>query len=74
MEIKLKSKIKLKDLPPGSLFLYGDTMALKSEYRTEDGGAIESYIVGSGEMFWGGTSNPKELEKLEVFELEMVGL
>lgn len=54
----------LGDIPNGSMFLYGDTLALKSEYRTEQG-AIEAFIYGSGEMFWGGaTTYDVQVERL----------
>ena len=72
MEIAIKGKVKLGELKTGKLFMYNGNIALKSEYRTEKG-AIEAYIVGSGEMFWGGTSTPKEQVQLEVFELDIVG-
>lgn len=58
--IKGIQKVKLANLEEGSLFEYKGTIALKSEYRT-DLGTCECYIVGSGEMFWGGTSKPNEL-------------
>lgn len=60
--------IKLDDLPSGTLFKYDDTVALKSEYRT-DQGAVQSYIVGSGEMFWGGAKNAYDLNNLIVIPL-----
>ena len=72
MEITIKGKVKLGELKAGKLFMYNGTIALKSEYRTEKG-AVEAYIVGSGEMFWGGTSTPKEQVQLEVIELDIVG-
>lgn len=62
---KMHNEITLEDLPAGSLFKYGETIALKSEYRA-DGGAIEAYIVGSGEMFWGGTKTSEDQRKLLV--------
>lgn len=66
MKIKVQySKIKLEDLKPGSLFMYMGTLALKSEYTTS-GGAIEAIIVGSGEMFWGGTNNSEDQRNLLV--------
>lgn len=58
----------LCDLPKGSLFLFEDTLCLKSEYRT-DSGAIEAHIVGSGEMFWGGAKTPEEQSMLLVTEV-----
>jgi hypothetical protein len=73
MEITIKKKIKLDELEPGKLFIYNETIALKTEYFTENG-AIEAFIVGSGEMFWGGTSNAKEQSQLEVRELRIIGI
>jgi hypothetical protein len=43
----------LGEAPPGSLLLYDGELILKTEYR-DDKGAVEAYIVGSGERFWGG--------------------
>ncbi|WP_154100479.1 hypothetical protein [Bacillus mycoides] len=57
-------KVRLADLEPGKLFRFGDTIGFKSEYWT--GGAVEAFIVGSGEMFWGGTSAAKERRELMV--------
>jgi len=73
MKLKVKKKtVKLCDLETGSLFMTPDKscLALKSEYRTEKG-AIEAFIVGSGEFFWGGTSDPKEQVNLEVLEVKV---
>ena len=55
MKLKICELTTLYKLPEGSLFLTLNkkTLGLKTEYRT-DAGTIESYIVGSGEMFWGG--------------------
>ena len=60
-----KGKIRLGDLPNGSLFTYNGTLALKSEYSTNEG-VIEAYIVGSGEFFWGGTATGKDQRNLLV--------
>lgn len=57
--------VKLGSLDAGSLFIYKDTIALKSEYKT-DQGAWECHIVGSGEMFWGGVNTAEELNQLYV--------
>ena len=70
LRFKPKGKVKLQDLNAGKLFMYNETIALKSEYRTENG-AIEAFIVGSGEMFWGGTSTAKDQCNLEVIELQI---
>ena len=60
--------VKLGELDAGKLFRYNETIALKSEYITEKG-AVEAFIVGSGEMFWGGTTTPEDQVELEVLEL-----
>lgn len=72
MKLKIKEKTTLTKLPNGSLFLSEDktTLALKSEYHTE-GGAVEAYIVGSGEMFWGGTNDPKVQRNLPVHRIKL---
>lgn len=71
MKIKIKrTKVSLSDLDSGSLFIYEGTMALKSEYRT-DAGAIEAYIIGSGEIFWGGVDTPKDQSMLMVNEFKI---
>lgn len=64
-------EVKLNDLPKGSLFEFEGTFAMKSEYRTKNG-AIESFIIGSGEMFWGGTDNPKDQGNLVVKQYEFI--
>lgn len=61
-------KVKLEDLEPGKLFRFGDTIGFKSEYWT--GGAVEAFVVGSGEMFWGGTSKAAEQRELMVEPVE----
>lgn len=61
----LSAPITLEELDKGSLFVYRGTYALKTEYRTKRG-AIEAYIVGSGEFFWGGVTTAEEQAKLEV--------
>lgn len=65
-------EVRLADLEPGKLFRFGDTIGFKSEYRT--GGAIEAFIVGSGEMFWGGTNTAQEQRELMVEPIEMKSL
>jgi hypothetical protein len=73
MKLLLKKKTTLEDLPAGSLFLYGDTLGLKSEYYS-DSNAIEAYIIGSGEMFWGGTKNVRDQKEIVVMEVQIEGL
>ena len=70
MKLIKKKQYSLADLPTGSLFLYENTLAVKSEYQNENG-AVEAIIVGSGCFFWGGTSNPKEQAQLMVTEVEV---
>lgn len=57
----MAEQIKLGELAPGTMFKCGDTYGFKSEYRT-DKGIYECFILGSGEMFWGGTGNPNVLK------------
>lgn len=58
-------RIRLENLKKGSLFRYNETMALKTEYYTDDG-RPECYIVGSGEFFCGGIQSKDELLNLLV--------
>ena len=62
-------KVRLADLEPGKLFRFGETVGFKSEYRW--GGAIEAFIVGSGEMFWGGTSTADKQRELMVEPIDL---
>jgi len=64
-------KVRLEDLSPGSLFQFGETIALKSEYRSTLG-MIECTILGSGEYFWGGTSTTTELRELMVTPISII--
>jgi hypothetical protein len=76
MKLVLKNKTTLEDLPPGSLFMTLDMQCLgmKSEYHTEKG-AVEAYIVGSGEFFWGGTGGDvAEQRNIEVVRVKVKGL
>ncbi len=51
----MKTKlVKLKDCPKG-LFVHDDTLCVKTEYGTE------SYIVWSGEFYWGGAKTKAEI-------------
>lgn len=73
MKLKVKKKtVKLCELKPGSLFMTPDKscLALKSEYNTNQG-AVEAFIVGTGEMFWGGTSDPRVQRNLDVLKVEI---
>lgn len=57
--------VRLALLEPGSLFLFNGTLAVKTEYRNEDGGC-KCIIIGTGEYFWGRTSSAEELNNLFV--------
>lgn len=63
-------KVRLCDLEPGTLFKFGDCIALKSEYYAANG-LIEAHIVGSGEQFWGGAKGVVEQWELLVQPLEL---
>jgi hypothetical protein len=51
VEIKLGQPCRLAAAPIG-LFMSGDELCLKTEYRTASG-RIDAYIVSTGEAFWG---------------------
>jgi hypothetical protein len=55
---------KLFNCPPG-LFIAGDCIGFKTEYRTESG-LTDAYIVASGEAFWGGAKDADTRENLTV--------
>lgn len=54
----MEDLVSLADCPIG-LFVFNDTLCLKTEYGTNDG-AISAYIVSSGEAFWG--PDPQTIE------------
>lgn len=65
-------KVPLHKLPVGSLFAHGDDcVAMKSEY-TSINGLIEAYILGSGEIFWGGAKTVEEHRYIMVQPLDVV--
>lgn len=66
-------EISLNNLGAGELFIHGGTIGLKSEYRT-DSGAIEAFIVGTGEMFWGGTNTGDKQRELLVKPFSIIDL
>ena len=59
----------LDDCPVG-LFLFDNTLCMKTEYGTSSG-AIESFIVSSGEAFWGGTDTATEQRNLMVTAVQV---
>lgn len=66
MKVNMKSMLtKVSELPAGSLFMTPNTMtiALKSEYRTND--KCDCYIYESGEYFCGG-------DDMLVFQIKLV--
>lgn len=69
-----KELVRLDQLPEGSLFRFtnargGSCVALKTEYRNPKG-AVEAYIVGSGEAFWGEVKTAQEMNALMVEPIE----
>lgn len=64
-------KVTLDELPPGTIFAFGeDCIAVKSEYRCNNG-LIEAFIIDSGEQFWGGVHTAEEQNALIVQPLEI---
>lgn len=59
----------LSTCPPG-LFIAGDCLGLKTEYRT-DSGRTEAYVVASGESFQGGAQTAEARENLMVTPVEI---
>lgn len=59
-------KCKLRECPPG-LFLCGDEVGLKSEYRNEQGNS-EAYCE-SGEFFWGDANKGRNADDTLVIPL-----
>ncbi|CAA2142788.1 hypothetical protein [Hyphomicrobium sp. ghe19] len=70
-------KVSLDDCPTG-LFWFGETLGFKSEYSRPKaegdlivGAQCDAYVVGSGEYFWGGTSDWRARAKLMVTPLDL---
>ena len=66
---KEKQAVELKECPIG-LFLYRDTLALKTEYYTNVG-TPACYIISSGERFCGGVDEC-ELPSLMVYPCRVI--
>ncbi len=64
-------EITLGLLTPGSLFSFNNTFAIKSDYRGVSG-SCECYVLGTGDMFWGGTNDTKSLNNLVVTEIQFL--
>lgn len=64
-----KFACRLDECPPG-LFLYGDCLGFKSEYRGESG-TPDAYVVASGEFFWGGAKTREDRDGLPVIPVEV---
>jgi hypothetical protein len=71
MKAKIKKgKLKaFKDVEIGSLFMDKDTLALKTKYSTD--GSEDAYIIGSGEYYWGGTTDRVKRDEIIVFEIKI---
>ncbi|MER9524054.1 hypothetical protein NKI96_10760 [Mesorhizobium sp. M0292] len=66
--------VALGECPEG-LFLFGDTLAVMTEYATDASvRQRDAYIVDSGEYFWGGTSQAADRAKLIVQPLTHVSV
>lgn len=52
---------------PAGLFVFEGTLCVKTEYYTD--GRADAYILSSGEYFRGGTTTPREVNKLKVTPL-----
>lgn len=50
----------LEECPIGLFLSMDEKLCLKTEY------GLESYIVSTGERFWGGAKNEEELRKVRV--------
>lgn len=55
----------LEDAPVGLLKTVGGLLILKTEYRNENG-AIDAYIVDSGEYFWGDQPQTPENQRKQI--------
>lgn len=60
----LNKETTLQECPIG-LFVFENELCVKTEY------GLESYIVSSGERFWGGTDNEKDLAQIKVYPCEV---
>ncbi|MFT9399774.1 hypothetical protein [Acetobacter sp.] len=58
-------QLTLEDAPVGLLKTVDGVIILKTEYRSESG-AIDAYLVESGEYFWGGQPQTAEKQKKEL--------
>ena len=63
----------LKECPAG-LFLFDESLGLKSEYKDPVNNEMEVFVVESGEVFWGGVKTFEERDKLEVIPIEIEGI
>lgn len=61
--------LQLRQCPPG-LFLFGNCLGFKTEYRTESG-RTEAFVVESGESFQGGAKSSEDREALMVIPVEI---
>lgn len=60
---------RLDECPPG-LFLFEDTLGVKSEYG--EAKSLDVFCCDSGEYFWGGTSTREDLCALMVMPMAVV--
>lgn len=65
---RISENISLGDAPSGLLLCNGVLIA-KTEYFSN--GAVEAYIIASGERFWGGCKTAEDLNALPVSVLDL---
>ena len=73
MDLQSFPQKRLKNCYVG-LFLFGDTLCVKTEYMTKsaDGRCYsDCYICSTGECFWGGTHSFEERDNLMVYPIEI---
>jgi len=67
MELEINKSISLEDCPIG-LFLYKDTLCLKTEYGNNEGW-LDCYIVESGEYLIANCKTAKQFRDLKVYSI-----
>lgn len=65
--------VKLSSVKIGSLFMYQNTIAIKTAYFSRHGDEKRyiCYVVGTGEMLWDGEENEKDWNNTYVAPLQI---
>lgn len=63
--VEQKRRCKLANLRPGLFVSAGGELCVKTEY------GIDSYIVSTGEYFWGGATTRAELDNVLVTPVDV---